>query len=119
MILIQKTILDDKWNKIIQGEILYNLIINKKNVGHMKLRLYTGQISSIGIDKIYRNSGYGILMLKYGINDRYSLYKKTDLFAVTIKEHPFWRKINHSEYFTRIDNSVTGSGYRINLVNMI
>lgn len=117
MIFLQKIFLDDKWNKVINGEILYNLIIDKKNVGHMKLRLSTGQVSSIGIDNIYRNKGFAIMMLKQGIYDRYTLYNKNDLFAVTIKEHYFWSKLNHSEYFNVVDNSVTGSGYRINLKN--
>lgn len=112
---IEKKITNDEWNRVKDGEIHYNLINNKKHVGHFRVRLKTGQVGIAHLDKEYRGYGIGYQMIKLITNDKINFDGKSELFAVTDKGHYFWKKLPNSVYKLPADDSITGGGYRFDV----
>lgn len=90
-------------------------IINK-GIGYITYRISTGQIGLFYIDKKYQNCGLGKQILLRAMEDIKN-NGCNKVFAVTSKNHHFWANVFGSSFkwSERPDNSVTGSGYFLNL----
>lgn len=136
-------IIDDTFNKVTNGNIWLcyfdknkqidiinqinnmdkNLIKNRddveqiahKSIGYVSYKIKTGQIGLFFINKDYQNFGLGKQILLNIINEL--LFDNNEVWLITTKNHPFWSNVfeNSFEYYDRPHDSVTGSGYKLNL----
>lgn len=92
--------------------------IANKGIGYISYRVATGQIGLFFIKKEYQNCGIGKQILLRAIEDiKHNGCNK--VFAVTSKDHTFWSNVFKSSFkwSERPDDSVTGSGYCLDLNN--
>jgi hypothetical protein len=136
-------IIDDSFNKVTNGNIWLcyfdknnqidsineinnmdkNLIKNRddveqiahKSIGYVSYKIKTGQIGLFFINKDYQNFGLGKQILLNIINE--FMVEKKKIWAVTSQNHPFWSNVFEQsfEFTSRPHESVTGSGYLLNL----
>lgn len=93
-------------------------MIANKGIGYISYRVATGQIGLFFIKKEYQNCGIGKQILLRAIEDiKHNGCNK--VFAVTSKDHTFWSNVFKSSFkwSKRPDDSVTGSGYCLDLNN--
>jgi hypothetical protein len=91
--------------------------IAHKSIGYVSYKNKTGQIGLFFINKDYQNLGLGKQILLNIINELTIDNKTKEIWAITTQSHPFWSNVFEQsfEFATRPHNSVTGSGYLLNL----
>ena len=113
---VERTIRNDMWNKLKNGEVHYDLFdSNGKRVGHSHIRLATGQMCSTRLDEQYRSCKIGYELVALATHDKYEYDKTTQLFAVTTNNHPFWSKLPNSCPHSPAGPGITGSGFKFDL----
>lgn len=87
-----------------------------KSIGYVSYKNKTGQIGLFFINKDYQNLGLGKQILIKLINEQIN-NDNNKIWAITTKDHPFWSNVFEQsfEFASRPHNSVTGSGYLLNL----
>jgi len=104
------------WNRLENGEVHYDLYDSTgKRVGNSHVRLTSGQMCSTRLDEEYRGCKMGYDLVALMTNDKFDFDGTTELFVVTIKNHPFWSKLPNSEFLQPAGPRVTGSGFRFDL----
>lgn len=118
--------------KYISNEIQYpnNYFVNNKKdailleyynknekIGYIRYYINTGQIGSFFIFSEYQNCGLGKQILSKVIKELKNNNCK-EVWAVTIKNHPFWSNVYNKSFVYRdpAHFSVTGNGYFIKLI---
>jgi hypothetical protein len=88
-----------------------------KNIGYIDYRLEPGQIGVFFINDEYQNRGLGKQMLMIAIDDIKNYGTANTVWAVTIKNHPFWHNVwdQSFKYKDPTHSSVTGDGYVMTL----
>ena len=109
-----KKIVNDKYNKVPNGETHMDILHNDEKIGYVNYRQHNGQIGIIYIEQKYRNKGVGTCTLKK-IEEELIKNKVTKLYTITTKDHYFWSKYKYIIWNERPHDSVTGSGYFKNL----
>lgn len=86
-----------------------------KSIGYISYKLKTGQIGLFFIKQDYQNFGLGKQILLKIINEL--PFDDKEIWVITSKNHPFWSNVfeNSFEFTSRPHDSVTGSGYKLNL----
>ena len=95
-----KTITDDTWNKVTNGDYTVDYFYNEKKIGYIRYRIGIGQIGLISLDPEYRNQKIGKLMLDKAIIDIKNNNIK-EVWAVTTKDHPFWSNVYNRSFTYR------------------
>jgi predicted acetyltransferase len=133
-----RIVIDDNWNMVPNGNIWLcyfdknypiesinpNLIKNRddaeeicsKSIGYISYKITTGQIGLFSIIKKYQSRGLGKEILKKVIKEM-ELNGNKSVWAVTSQNHKFWSNVfdKSFEYNKRPHNSVTGSGYLLDI----
>lgn len=107
----------DSYHHIVAGSKKYKLIHNNIPIGYMSTRPFNGQIGIIRLDSNYRGIGIGHQLLKAAYDDIISDDRATNMWAVTMKDHPFWRNIPGMQWTEPAHHSVTGNGYSVSLTD--
>jgi len=89
--------------------------IANKSIGYVSYKIKTGQIGLLFIKKDYQNLNLGKQILLNIINEL--TVDNKQIWAVTTQDHPFWSNVFEQsfEFTRRPHNSVTGSGYLLNI----
>jgi hypothetical protein len=115
-----KIISDDTWNNFPNSDIridYYDKINNDKYAGYISYRVKVGQIGLFVLQPEYRNRGLGTQILLDVIDDMKN-HNTSYVWAVTIKNHPFWSNVFNKSFYWYDENvhpSVTGSGYKMKI----
>ena len=107
---IIKETCDDTFNKVKYGRYVYIFLHNNEKVGEMTLKHHNGQIGILWLHPDYRGMGIGQEMITMA--ERATNINVTELWAVTISDHPFWMRQYKAKWCEPVHKSVTGSGYR-------
>lgn len=113
----RKTVSDDTWNKIKDGQVCYKYFQNetdKDPIAMVDFRPGVGQIGIIGIwPESYRNRGLGKQMLRKAMNDIKAFGKTDTVWAVTTENHTFWSNVFNKSFVWKnpAHTTVAGSGY--------
>ncbi len=112
---LKKTINDDTWNKIPNGDISCEIIVDNIIVGNINYRIGTGQIGIYWLEEKYRNRGLGKKVL-LDIMNEINNYGTKECWAVSTQGHYFWSNVFNKSfrYKDPVHKSVTGMGYFIN-----
>ena len=110
-----KTINNDSWNNIPNGEIhieFYDKLNNNRYAGFINYRNYVGQVGVFVLTEQYRNRGLGKQILTQTIKDMKE-HKCTLVWAVTIQGHAFWSNVYGKKFkwADKLHPSVSGDGY--------
>lgn len=110
-----KTINDDNWNYIPNGEVhieFYDKLNNNRYAGFINYRVYVGQIGVFVLNDEYRNRGLGKQILTQTIKDMKE-HKCTHIWAVTSRGHDFWSNVfgGKLKWADKLHPSVSGDGY--------
>src|SRR5437868_4133165 len=121
----KKTISDDLWNDITNGEIAikYTDKITNEWICNINYRIHTGQIGLLFVNNLYQRKGLGTEMLTNAIKDICNRSNVSNIWAVTTNNHPYWNnvKINGQKFHSKppAHPSVTGSGYVLENIRSI
>jgi RimJ/RimL family protein N-acetyltransferase len=113
----KKTVTDDTWNKIKDGQVRYEYFQNetdKEPFAMIDFRPGVGQIGIIGIwPESNRNRGLGKQMLRKAMNDIKAFGKTDTVWAVTSENHTFWSNVFNKSFIWKVPahDTVTGHGY--------
>ena len=113
--------LDDTFNNVKNGKVrLEYYTSNNIEIGYIQYKT-NGQIGLFFINKEYQNRGLGKQILTKVIKELKANYNCTEVWAVTSKNHPFWSNVYNKQfkYCEPANRSVTGSGYRMTVADMV
>ncbi len=98
-----RTVTDDNWNKIKNGNInLEYFDKNNNSIGYIDYRVNVGQIGLFFItNHSYINRGLGKQILEKAIKE-IKLYKVKEVWAVTTDNHPFWSNVWNKSFKPKI-----------------
>ena len=122
---IHSRCLYDPYNKVPDGikdyEIMqaYDNEDNNKQqrIGHMLIRPFNGQISSIFLEKDYRGRNLGRQLLRLAYEDMCVEGSAKTMWMVTDENHSFWSSIPGMTWSGNepVHHSLLGRGYYVNL----
>lgn len=85
------------------------------DIGYMSVCPSTGQIQLIRLVPKYRGMGIGRQLISVAYHDFIKDGTATELWAVTMEDHPFWSKLPGMSWMDPAHSSVTGHGYSVSL----
>lgn len=83
----------------------------ENSIGYITYVKNTGQIGLMGLKPEYRGRNLGRQILERIIKESEQKYNNGCFFAVTIQDHPFWKRLPGAEWREPVHPSITGSGY--------
>jgi len=112
------TVTDDTWNKVPNGQVLWEYVDGTKPVAHIDFRVATGQIGYMWVAEKYRaGEGTGMDLRTQMLSDAASLMDPSvrDVWEFTTRDNQFWRNVagKRAVYQGPVHPTVTGSGYTI------
>ena len=112
----KRTVSDDTWNKVPNSEIhIQYLTAENEEIGYINYRRATGQIGLLFITNLkYERRGLGTQMVLRAINEM-KQHNISKVWAITHDDHPYWNRALNFRPSQRPHNSVTGSGYEMDI----
>ena len=109
-----KTIMNDNWNNIKNGQTHVSLSIMGNEIAYISYRQHVGQIGQIYVQPLFRRKGIAKSLVETAIIDMHEI-GTPKFWAVTDIGHPFWKYARfcgkHMYWKDPVHKSVSSGGY--------